>query len=257
LLNRFLLRKRFLIAKEKKFNARFRFKAEDCVGRTIYKHGTYEPEITHFLLSHLAFQPDDLIIDIGANIGWYTIMLATCFPHTQLLAFEPDNFNYSLLQGNIKRNHINNVITYQKALAEETGTKTLYQYKSANLGRHSLLPIYEGNTLTIDAIRLDQLIENGKINPELVKFIKIDIEGYEYFALSGAKTLLQQTPLILSEFSPDYMRKAKIPPQQYLDLMYQYNYQPYGLHQNALRPLDEAQLQAETNTVMDIFWQKN
>ena len=67
LLNRWVLRRDFLIARLPRAGLRFRVKTEDVVGRHIYKYHVHEPAVSSMLLSTLAIQPGDVVIDIGAT----------------------------------------------------------------------------------------------------------------------------------------------------------------------------------------------
>jgi len=76
LIHRFLLKRPFLVATENRFRCKFRFKTPDCIGRTIYRKGDYEPVLTKYILEQLNFAKGDIFLDVGANIGWYAILLA-------------------------------------------------------------------------------------------------------------------------------------------------------------------------------------
>lgn len=69
LLFRYVLRKKFLIAKDDKFGSLLKFKTEDVVGRHIYKRGEYESHISNYLIDEMNFSKGDIALDIGANIG--------------------------------------------------------------------------------------------------------------------------------------------------------------------------------------------
>lgn len=65
----------------------------------------------------------------------------------------------------------------------------------------------------------------------------MDIEGYEYFALAGAKNVLQKVELLLMEFAPVYMRKGNVDPNDLLILLKDQNLFPYILQGNQLVPV--------------------
>ncbi len=254
-LNRAMVFKSYLTAKERRFGLRFRFKIEDCVGRYIYKQGTYEEDLTHFLLTNLHLKEDDVVLDIGANIGWYSMILSRqfgCFAH----AFEPAPINYDLLTHNVSTNGLSKITCHQLAISDETQERPLYLYKHANGGRHSLLPINHHGEVTIQAVTLNQFCKDQAIDIDRIQFLKIDIEGYEYQALKSATDVLGRVPLILSEFAPEFMRACDIDPNSYLELLSGSGYQPMMLVNGALSPIAIESL-ANMQRYDNIFWVLN
>ncbi|MGH8579179.1 MAG: hypothetical protein ACREVK_03315, partial [Gammaproteobacteria bacterium] len=73
---RFIAHKKFLVAACPKYGLKFKFFIRDGVGRDIYyKYGVYcEDFITDYLLKRLDLRDEDLVIDIGSNIGWYSLV---------------------------------------------------------------------------------------------------------------------------------------------------------------------------------------
>ena len=111
ILNRYLLQKKTLIAKTDHFDIQLRVRTEDVVGRHLYKYGAHEANTTEFLKGHLEFQDGDVVFDIGANIGWYSLLLNELAGErdVDIFACEPDPTNYGLLDENITRNSADHV----------------------------------------------------------------------------------------------------------------------------------------------------
>lgn len=232
---RFLLRKKFLVGYSPKFNLKMKFKTEDGGGREIYKRGTYEDANTTFLKNQLLLNPGDVFLDVGANIGWYSLLIDKYFNEVVAYAFEPDPVNIRCFEYNLQANQARNVHLIKKAVAEKSGTQTMYTYKNSNKGRNSLLPINNYGELKIEAIQLDQFVKQENITK--ARIMKMDIEGYEYFALAGAKNVLQKVELLLMEFAPVYMRKGNVDPNDLLILLKDQNLFPYILQGNQLVPV--------------------
>ena len=155
LFNVYLLRRRRLIAKAKRFDLSFNIMPLDVVGRSIYKKHDYESEITDYLLRNVPFAENEVFVDIGANIGWYSLLLSKSRTGpARVLAFEPDPLNYTLLSKNIEMNDCKNVQAYQFALSDTSGDRILYKYSANNRGRHSLLPINHGEQTVVHTISL-------------------------------------------------------------------------------------------------------
>lgn len=256
-IHRWILHTSFLVAYLPKFKLYFKFKTQDVIGRHIYKGRVHEEELTNFLLGYLKFEEGDCWFDIGANIGWYSLVISQQFSSKPTAyAFEPDPLNYSLLKENIKLNDAGSIIAENQALSDQEETKLLYQYPAKNSGRHSLLPLTDVPGIKVATTSLDRFIVQRQIDVSTIKFIKMDIEGYEYVALKGAKTLLHKVPYLLCEFSPAYMKRGGIRSQDLLDLMNQYNYQPFKITDHQLHLLSQQEILSFTSNV-NIFWKKN
>lgn len=257
LINRWILRRPFLEARVDALNLRFKVKTEDVVGRHIYKYQVHEPTLSQFLISYLKFKPGDIVIDIGANIGWYSLLLARLMPDdADVFAFEPDPLNFELLEHNIQLNGETRITATPKALAAEDGVQRLYRHDSNNLGRHSLLQLQDGESVDVRTTSLDKFWDDQKLGARLPRFIKIDIEGYELIALRGASEVLKRCPALLCEFSPDYMRQGGIDPADLIELLAGHGFEPHTIGETGLQPVATDSL-AELTQVTDLFWQRS
>lgn len=256
LANRFLFAKPYLVGQSAKYKLKFRFKAQDAIGRKIFKSGLYEEEISNFLIHELPWQDDDIILDVGANIGWYSLLLASKIPHqVSIYAFEPEPENFRCLEYNLEKNHISAVQAYQQGISDKEETKILHLYKNSNTGRHSMLDINGADTIEVKTTSLDLFLAEKQLEAKRVKLLKIDIEGFEYFAFKGAHQLLSHLPYIMAEFSPGYMRKGGLEPAELLELLYSYDYTPHNITASGLEKLEEEAL-LKTNSNINIFWIK-
>ncbi len=255
LINRFILRRQYLTAKDKKYGNRFKFKIEDVVGRHIYKSGEYEADLSEFIAQHVSFQEGDVALDAGGNIGWYSLLLDKLMPDNSLIyAFEPDPLNYGLLSTNIELNNADKVVPVNLALSDKNEVRKLYQYSNNNLGRHSLLDINEDDYVEVETITLDSYIDSAGIDVARVKFLKIDIEGYEYFALCGASNVLDHVTTVISEFVPRYMEKGGVEPERFLELLIDKGFDPYVVRDGGLVSQDSDMLLVKK--ACDIIWLK-
>jgi FkbM family methyltransferase len=165
----------------------------DWLGKNIYV-GSYEKKEL-IAVSRIA-KPGWNYIDVGANIGYYSIFFSRSLGANMVYAFEPSPREFSRLNHNIRLNKIQNVKLFPVALGRENSQLTLYIHKS-NFGKNSLVnPGDSDQSITVDVKRLDDVV--GNLSP--VNFIKIDVEGAEPFVLEGAtKTIIQYKPVILYE----------------------------------------------------------
>lgn len=256
LVGRYLARRSFMVARSRVYGMRFRFKTEDAVGRHIYKHGIYEPLTTRWLQQNIRLETGDIAIDVGANIGWFSVLLdKQASPGAQVFAFEPDPMNCRLLRENVLLNAATMVETLEIAVAEGDGSSLLHLYGTKNLGRHSLLSINVGPSIEVKTTSLDHFLERRALRPERVKLIKMDVEGYEAFVLRGMTRLLAQSPTLIAEFSPQTMRRSNLDPRQMLDLLDAYGFVPYTIEKSGLRisALDDL---ARLQDTIDLVWLK-
>lgn len=133
----------------------------------------------------------DVVLDIGANIGYYTLIFAKLVGENgKVYAFEPDPTNFALLEKNVKTNGYENVILEQKAISNKNGKVKLYLGED-NKASHTIFDTHDNRqSIEIEAIRLDDYFKNydGGID-----FIKMDIEGAEGYAIQGMALLLRKT----------------------------------------------------------------
>lgn len=255
LLNRYVLNKKSMIGCSKKYDLMFKFKTPDSVGRTIFKNGLYEEDLTNYLLNNLNLKEGDVIFDVGANIGWYSNLLSKYFKGVEIHSFEPDPENFEILVSNLERNKSENVFPNNCGIGEKRDILKLYLYKRGNQGRHSMLNINNGSSIEVKIISFDEYIKEKYIDISRIKFLKIDIEGYEYFAFLGGKEFLKHVPMILAEFSPGYMRKAGLEPEKLLKLLRSFNYIPFVVKETSLQTVEDHELLSEDFNV-NLIWKK-
>ncbi|MFA5750034.1 MAG: FkbM family methyltransferase [Candidatus Shapirobacteria bacterium] len=189
----------------------------------------YEPYETELILRQV--KSGDIIVDVGANIGYYTILLADKVGKSgKVYAFEPDSTNFEILEKNIKANNLENVVVIKTAVGSKNETKTLYK-SVENLGDHKLFndqflisnvetiqnppvgkptsSLKKGGSLkteTVKIIKLDDYLKNIKID-----LMKIDTQGWEPEVFAGAKkTIEKDLPIIFFEYSPASYKLAKL-----------------------------------------------
>jgi len=161
------------------------------VGYSSYWMGTYEKIITDLFEK---FIKDNMVIyDIGANIGYYTLIASKLVgANGKVYAFEPFPKNILYLRKHININKIKNVEIFEKAVSNFVGKAKFSN--GDNIVANTLCsdsPIFQNEKLIeVDSISLDYLIENGEIFPP--ELIKMDIEGAEYDALLGSFNILSK-----------------------------------------------------------------
>ena len=166
----------------------------------------YEPYETKLILRQT--KKGDAVIDVGANIGYYTILLANKVGNEgKVYAFEPDKTNFKILEKNIKANNLKNVVAINAAVGSKNEINILYKSKD-NLGDHKLFNDQNimSNIQEVNIIKLDDFIKDTEIN-----LLKIDVQGWEPEVINGAKKIIRRDkPIIFLEYSPASYQKAKL-----------------------------------------------
>lgn len=254
---RWILRREFLDARVDSLNLVFKVKTKDVVGRHIYKYQAHEPELSDWLVNNVTLLKGDVLLDIGANIGWYSVLFSRLANNdNQIFAFEPDPLNSTLLNHNLEINEAKSVTVIQAAVAESTGKAKLYQYNSNNLGKHSMLESSDQTSVNVDTVGLDEFFSDIGLEDRKVRVLKIDVEGYEYFALKSGKEILKRCQIILCEYSPDIMRRHNISPGALLELIFDAGLYPWELNHGKLKKYSKSDL-LSINGVVDVIWTRD
>jgi FkbM family methyltransferase len=170
-------------------------------------------------------KPGVVCLDIGANLGYYTVKMASL--GATVYAFEPDPFNFHLLEKNVGENGLGGRVRLHRAacgsaaglvsIAREPGT--------ANYGAVHVAGAGEQVSAEVELVRVDVRV------PQDVKvdFVKIDVEGFEPEALEGARAILERDrPAVLCEFNTYALEGyAKDAPARLLALMSSFGYRAY------------------------------
>ena len=138
----------------------------------------------------LAFESGDVILDIGACEGMFSIMMAKLFPQTRVIALEPVPQTFYSLLRNIGLNGAVNIEPCNVGVAKETGSMVISACNNNMAGGSSAVMTFnpvEHTQITVDVLSLDDVFE--KYNLAKVKLLKMDIEGLEYDVIYASKLL--------------------------------------------------------------------
>ncbi|MFH1888963.1 MAG: FkbM family methyltransferase [Candidatus Omnitrophota bacterium] len=178
---------------------------------------TCEPLETELVKSSV--KEGQVVVDIGANIGYYTLLFAELVGKGgKVFAFEPNPDNFSLLSKNVSANGFENVVLVNKAVSDMTGPIKLYISKR-NCGDHRIYDYGERRrVIEVGSVRLDDYFRDfeGKID-----FIKMDIQGAELLAVRGMPSLLEKNKDIkmVTEFWPIGLNNSGARPEDYLNTL--------------------------------------
>jgi FkbM family methyltransferase len=171
----------------------------------IYYGLGYEPEVTNILSSLV--KPDDVVLDVGTNFGWYTTLFAKIAgTGGKVHSFEPSPTTYEKLQKNIELNDCQNkVITNRCAVSDREGTTQINVFTKRSHACASLSTLGETDYQSFDTplTTLNRYISDRSI--DRVDFLKIDVEGSELAVLKGGADLLSSpaAPPMMIEINDD------------------------------------------------------
>ena len=160
--------------------------------------GTYDP-IDSSIVKEL-LDPGDVVIDVGANLGWYTTIIGKIVaPHGTIVGIEPNPIVFTLLQKNVLMNELKNTILLNIAVGGRTGKGFIYLFEGEPDTHASIKPL--GRTkfkrISIQVSTIDSIVKELELYPD---FVKIDVEGAEMELLDGATHLLSEIrPIIMLE----------------------------------------------------------
>jgi FkbM family methyltransferase len=173
----------------------------------------------------------DVVLDIGANIGYYTLLAAKIVgKEGKVFAFEPEEKNFFQLKENVRINNYQNVILIKKAVSEKNGKLKFYLHE----GDATMHSFFSENKSTkwieVETVSLDNFFKGKKIK---IDFIKMDIEGAEFLALQGMKRILKESPKMkmMVEFNPSMLKKAKAEPEEFLNSLSQTGFKIYQINE--------------------------
>lgn len=163
------------------------------LGMYLRTQNEFEPLQTSRFLKQV--KKGDVVMDIGANIGYYTILASKKVgPSGKVYAFEPYSKNLTLLKKNIALNTCTNVVVVAEAVSD-TSAKKPFEVDRANPGESRLAAHKSKKSdMLVTTITLDSFLKREKIKKADV--IKMDIEGAEIQAILGAKNLLKNSKKI-------------------------------------------------------------
>lgn len=195
--------------------------------------GIWEPEIMNLMASHIA--PDDVCLDIGANVGVHTLIMAELASSGHVHAFEPSSVNFAHLSENIRANGFRNATPYHLGLCHVQGDREFHyfdDYAGCSMASGG------GEGVDMDAVmtrawgvswrRVSETVSfttlddwAREVRLDRVDFIKMDVEGFERYVVEGGiETLRRFRPKLVTEFNIKSLHAYYgIDPRSYYDLL--------------------------------------
>jgi FkbM family methyltransferase len=186
--------------------------AGDSLGLSVY--GFFEPAETE--LAKRLVGAGDVVVDIGANIGYFSLLFAECAGSSgKVYAFEPHPESHALLQKNIAVNGITNIVSEAKAVGAKSGRIQLYESETDNVDHATYAGDTRSRAIDVAQVSLDDYFRDQDID---IRLIKMDVQGAEPTVLAGMEKTLAKHPSIriISEFWPYGMDRAGHCPATFL-----------------------------------------
>jgi len=179
---------------------------------------------------------NDCVLDVGANMGWYSILIAKTNPAATVHAFEPLPNTYSVLRDNVALNDMGNVIIHPFGLSSEKKDLRFFFYPegSGNASAVNLTGRSDAQEIVCHVEVMDEAVKDLGI--ARVDFIKCDVEGAELFVFQGGmKTIARDKPVVFSEMLRKWSEKFDYHPNQIIDLFRGLGYRCFTAEGEQLR----------------------
>lgn len=186
--------------------------------------GVYEPGTVHVWRDLVRNASGLTVLDIGANVGYFTLLAAAENSAVRVIAFEPEPTAHSRLERSVLENALAGRITLlSSAAGAEPGEAKLHLHPS-NKGRHSLVAGADfAGTIDVKIERVDDALR--PLGAPKIGAIKIDVEGFEPEAIAGAaETITRDHPAILFEMVPERLRARGSDPSALLEQLWKRGY---------------------------------
>lgn len=205
----------------------------DHIGLAINSEGRYENAplilVRKLILANFKHLQNGTVLDIGANIGNHAIFFADLF--TDVYAYEPNPRTFALLEFNAKFSTTARNINCRNYGLSDTESSLLFRVSSKNIGGSSIIKENsesdDAYQIYVDVRKADQIAE---ICSKKISLIKVDVEGHELQALTGAEYLIKRDrPLILFEQHISEIINGSSPVIEYLRNL---NYKFFTIEKN-------------------------
>lgn len=179
------------------FHFNFNFFDDAILYNSLINHRVYEEDTTNFFINNL--NEDSNFLDVGVNIGWYTMLAASISKKGKIIGIEANPTLITHIQENIKLNNFDNVTLYNNAAWDKDEILKL-NFSEEVLANGSIIDKNFKNKVDVKGTPLDKLLKGFSFD-----LVKMDIEGSEAKAIKGFhETLEMQKPMIVVEFNYGY-----------------------------------------------------
>lgn len=170
----------------------------------------------HMRLKNFLGRNDEIIVDVGANEGFYTFAMKENNPNLKIISIEPIPSTYRILKKNVEENKIKDVILVNKAITRKKGKVlfetvpgiTVISSHNIQIQKRPWLSSKRIRKVCVESIRLVDLCKDFKIKK--IDILKIDVEGNELDVLKSAKEMLKNIKKIVIEWHTEALKRKCI-----------------------------------------------
>lgn len=189
---------------------------------------------------HALISDQDVVLDVGANIGWYSISIAKTKRGTRVHAFEPIPKTFAQLTKNVSLNPVGtNIRLNNFGLSNKSAELTFYYYPegSGNASATNLSERADVEEIRCQVRTMDDYVTSENL---IVDFIKCDVEGAELFAFQGgAHTIERDKPIVFSEILRKWSAKFDYSPNEIFSFFHRLGYRSYTAKNDWLHEFHE------------------
>jgi FkbM family methyltransferase len=201
------------------------------IQQQLFWYGYYEKELGDLLKKML--RSNDVFIDIGANIGYFSLLSASISPSVKVISFEPVKDLFEKMNENFSINDNKNIVAINVAVGEMNEQRELYLSAPDNLGMSSFYQPenYSGRNEKVEVIAFDDWFKKSGLTK--IDLIKLDIEGNELAALKGMSAVLEnQKPALIVEINPETLSQFGLKPLDIFNYLNQFNFDGFLISEN-------------------------
>lgn len=202
---------------------------QDRIQRQMFIKRIYEPDTVANCIPFL--KKSHTFFDVGANIGYFSLLAKAVNPRLQVYSFEPLPQNIECLKKNIALNPNFNIQIIEKCVSDKNGTTEFMipPQNECGWGRIAYRDLFDGTKILRDVITIDDFCHKNQI--QKVDFLKIDVEGFEFHVLKGAEKLLSSphAPHICIEMNTSCFEDMGVSITEIFQFLIDKNYTLYSL----------------------------
>jgi len=225
---------------------------QEDVGRNMVLGEFETADLMHFMG---ALRPQDVVFDIGANLGAYCVPIGKALPQVSVFAFEPIEVNAALIHVSTLLNRLTNVTIVRKCVSDSSG---FVEFSLAEDSAYSSM-VDTGRKAEVERLRCESVsiddfcADQGSRGPDVMK---IDVEGAELKVLTGASGLFASDAtkprLVLVELYDQNLSVFGTSIGEVVDRMAQWAYRPYVLIDGARVPFGPAHHNLHYNVFFEL-----
>jgi FkbM family methyltransferase len=239
-------------------------KSTDLIQGFIYYFGVWEPNLSAFICSRLNGCSNRTFVDVGANVGYFSLLAATQMKSGSVVAIEGFPSIFKKLEMNVHLNQFKNIRLAPWAVTDIEREIQMFHAGDGNEGATtSVFGKYHSAPVKVSGKPLPNLLTDSELKS--IKLIKIDVEGAEYSVLAGMKDLIKDLPddaEVVVEITPSAYSDEQL--HEVFNMFKSANFFPYALENSydpnyylqAPKPVSPCMLKALPKRQTDVVFSK-